>query len=227
MNMITLKELQNPETEQALLERYGGIGLDKQSSLADVIGDNNWNVDILKGEISFGSNLTFPIQVLGTFSHSSKTWLWGWANKQSNLPDSILEQSLQLKEYGEKHAIDLLQNESFDATINDAHLIGLIASGLFKTSAYYVGDYGSGAIVVTINGEMIDQSPSIDKARISTIFPQLISIFPMDHKNAFICYLAEKGYSLTVNENTVVAIKGEEKMTGTFDEQSRLTSLQA
>ena len=53
-------------TEQQLIERFGGIAFDKQYDFATVIGNNNWNIDMTKEEISFGANLDFPMQVLGT-----------------------------------------------------------------------------------------------------------------------------------------------------------------
>ena len=41
------------KNEQELLEKYACIALEKQSDFAEVIGDNNWNVDMGKGEISW------------------------------------------------------------------------------------------------------------------------------------------------------------------------------
>ncbi len=96
----TQKREQIPyKTEYELLERYGAIALDKQMNLGEVIGGNNWNIDINAGEISFGTNLIFPIQVLGTFSHSSETWLWSWANTKSGFPENTIQQAQQLRKY--------------------------------------------------------------------------------------------------------------------------------
>src|SRR5689334_4676399 len=83
-------------SEQELMERYGAISLEKQLDFGELIGNNSWTVDMKKGEISFGPNLDFPIQVLGTFSHSAETWLWAWANTQAGLPENLLQHALQL-----------------------------------------------------------------------------------------------------------------------------------
>ncbi|MCL2310531.1 MAG: hypothetical protein FWC42_09760 [Proteobacteria bacterium] len=215
-------------TKQSLLERFGGIALDKQSNLAEIIGDRNWSADTEKGEIRFGDDLAFPMQVLGTFSHSSETWLWAWANPQAAFSQHVLTQANDLKKYGDELSIDFLTTEKFDATMNDAHIIGMIASGFFKTSCYYVGDFGDGAVVVTIRDKAIDNIPSIDKARIPATFSRLISHFEMNHKNAFICYLKEKDFVVEADGgNTVTGIKGKDKITATFDELSRLTNLKA
>lgn len=213
------------KTEQELLERYGGIAFDKQIDFGEVIGDNNWNVDIGQGIISFGENLTFPMQVLGTFSHSSETWLWAWANAQSNLPENIIRQSLQLKKYGEDNGIELLSLNTFDSSMEDLHLIGMTASGMFEASGYYIADYGQGAMVVTVKSDLIDQAKSDDHLRIFTAFPQLISQLEMNHKNALKNYLTIKGYQVTETENSVQGTLNGNSVTGEFDDLSRLVNL--
>ncbi|TPG66546.1 DUF6882 domain-containing protein [Hymenobacter nivis] len=213
------------QTEQELLERYAALAFDRQTDLHEVIGDNDWNADMTAGTISFGPGLVFPVQVLGTFSHASETWLWAWANAQSNLPPRLLGQAQQLREYGEQHGIEMLTAPDFDATMQDLHVIGSIASGMCGASAYYLANYGQGTMVVTIKSEQIDQVPKIDFARISTVFPQVISVFELRHRPAFIHYLTQKGYSTTETADTVSAAVDSGTLTATFDDLGRLSSL--
>lgn len=212
-------------TEQELIERFGGIAFDKQYDFATVIGNNNWNIDMTKEEISFGPNLDFPIQVLGTFSHSSETWLWAWANTKSGLSEHIMQQALQLKKYGEDQEIDLFSNSSFDFSKDELHRIGLIASGMFDASAYYIADYGQGAMLVTIKSDLVDRQRQDDHLRILSVFPQVISQFEMNHKIALQWYLEEKGYKISEQGAQLIATKGGETITAEFDELSRLTNL--
>jgi hypothetical protein len=213
------------QTEQELLERYAALAYDKQSDLYEVIGDNDWNVDLDAGTISFGPQLIFPVQVLGTFSHSSETWLWAWANAQQNLPELLLSQARQLQAYGEQHDIELLTVSTFDATKLDLHSIGAIASGMFGASAYYLADYGAGIMVLTVKSDVIDQVPSNDFARISQVFPQVISVFEFRHRPAFIHYLTQKGYEVTETADSVSAALRPGALTATFDNLGRLTNL--
>ena len=213
------------KTEQELIERFGGNSFDKQIDLSELIGDNNWNVDMTKGEISFGQNIVFPIQVLGTFSHSSETWLWAWANTKSGLSESLTKQAQQLKKYGEENEIDLLRNSEFDASKDDLHLIGLIASGMFNSSGYYIADYGQGAMVVTIKSDKVDKSRKDNHHRILKVFPQLISQFEMNHNFALTNYLTDKGYNISENGTKLSATKNGQTITAEFDELSRLTKL--
>jgi hypothetical protein len=219
------QKLSSCKTEQELIEHYGAIAFEKQLDFGEVIGNNNWNVDMTQGTISFGQNLTFPMQVLGTISHSSQTWLWAWANTKSGLPESIIQQSLQLKKYGEDYEIDLLRNDTFEFSKDDLHLIGSIASGMFNSSGYYIADYGQGAMVVTIKSDLVDKARKENHHRILTVFPQLISQFELDHKNALKNYLIAKDYSITENDNTLIGTKNGNIITGQFDELSRMTNL--
>lgn len=218
-------EVPSFKSEQELLEYYGGIAIEKQVDFEEVIGDNNWEVDMTQEVITFGQELTFPIQVLGTFSYSSQSWLWAWANTASGLSEHIIQQSLQLKKYGEKNAIELFKNDTFDLSIDKLHLIGIVASGMFNSSSYYVADYGQGAMVVTIKSETIDKQRTQEPYKVLTTFPQLISQFELNHKNAFKSYLIMKGYKLIEDENSVIATQNGNTIVGQFDDLSRLINL--
>ncbi|MCP2025882.1 hypothetical protein L1276_001022 [Flavobacterium sp. HSC-32F16] len=207
------------------LEKFGAYTLDKQHNLYNVIGENSWNVDLNKQEIYFGDTLTFPIQVLGSFSHSSETWLWIWENK-SGYSESLMEQALALKKYGEENNIDLLKTGQFDAYQSDLHLFGMLASEVFNSSAYYLANYGQGTMVLTIKSDLIDNQESYDNIRVSTVFPEFISLFEINnHKNALVNYLLLKGYKLFENKNELIAEKNEKKITATFNENNLLTGL--
>lgn len=212
-------------TEEELLERYAGIALEKQMDLGEVIGENNWNVDVTKGIISFGPELVFPMQIMGTIAHAAQSWLWAWANTQSGLPQNIMAQAVQLKKYGEENGIDLLASSSFGFTREELHIIGMIAAGMFGSSGYYIADYGQGAMVVTIQSDIVDQARNDTHQRILTVFPQLISQFDMNHKNALKHYLQAKGYTVSETDNTLKGVKGEDLIEAQFDAGDRLAEL--
>ena len=54
-------------TEQQLIEKYGGTVLHKQLDFGDLIGENNWNINIEDQEISFGDDLVFSNSGIGYF----------------------------------------------------------------------------------------------------------------------------------------------------------------
>ncbi|WP_139361883.1 DUF6882 domain-containing protein [Hymenobacter sp. CRA2] len=210
---------------QELLERYSAIAYDKQNDLFEVIGENDWSFDMAAGTISFGPALVFPVQILGTFSHSSESWLWAWANTQSGIPKQLLEQALQLKAYGEQQEIDLLKHDAVDAEEDDLHLIGAIASGMFDASGYYLADYGQGVMLITVKSPLIDQHRKHDVARLLHAFPEAISFYEMHHRPAFISYATLKGYTVAEQADTVTATGAGGSLTATFDDLGRLSNL--
>ncbi|MGI4865341.1 MAG: DUF6882 domain-containing protein [Janthinobacterium lividum] len=212
-------------TEQELLERYAALAYDRQTDLYEVIGDSAWNADMDAGTISFGPERVFPLQALGTFSHASETWRWAWVAAEADWPARLLGQATQLRAYGEQHGIELLTVGEFDATPQDLHAIGAIASGMFGASGYYLANYGQGTLVLTLKSVQIDQLPKNDFARIPTVFSQVISAFELHHRPAFLHYLAQKGYPATETTDTVSAAVGAGTLTATFDDLGRLNSL--
>jgi hypothetical protein len=86
-----------------LPSQYAFSSLGKQVSISDIVGDNDWNFDLATGLLSFGDQYIWQTQLLGTVSDDASTWLWAWANTESNIPTHLLVASLALKAYGELH----------------------------------------------------------------------------------------------------------------------------
>lgn len=78
-----------------------------------VTRNKRYKIDINKGIISFGLK-KFKIQVLGTESDESNTWLWGWAN--DIFPDSSLKAAKEIKERGKELGLKALYSEQFELT---------------------------------------------------------------------------------------------------------------
>lgn len=209
----------------ALLEKYAGIAFEKQFSLSEIIGENDWNVDLNTGLLSFGSELSFPMQIIGTYSFESSTWLWGWANEASNIPENLLQEAKALKQLGEEHNIEFLTMPQYKIESVDVHALGFIASGKFGSSAYYAGNYGNGIILMTLKSQLVDEVEYNEQARILSIFPQLISTFSINHKRALKNYLEAKGYIISEKGNIIEGQKENNILKADFDEMDRLINL--
>lgn len=212
-------------TLQELFEQFAGSSFEKQFTFAEVIGNNNWSVDMIQGLIKFGDALVFPLQVLGTFSHASQTWLWGWANTESGIPEGLLLQANMLKQLGETHAIPELRDSQFEAQSTDLHTLGCVASGMFNNSAYYLADYRGGVLLAAVPDVGIEVDQSMDHHRVLVVFPQLITHFELNHRRALQHYLEAKGYAVTQTENGITATREDRNITADFDEHGLLMSL--
>ncbi len=209
---------------QELIEQNAGLSFEKQLIFGDVIGSNAWDLDMQNGTIMFGP-LDFPIQIIGSLAFNNSSWMWGWANAQSGMPENLLSQSNQLKRLGENKNIQELVAGHFTVEGGFEHKIGMAACGIFNSKSYYCANYGQGTLVVTIDDDRI---PGIDKNRIEnvlTTFPQLISAIDLDHRNTFQNYLIDRDFELSISEYKIEGLRNGKILTGEFDEQGRLKSL--
>lgn len=207
-----------------LIEKLGAVNLDKQHSLAELIGSSDWSIDLDTKMISYANGIEFPIQIIGTYSFSSETWLWAWANEASNIPEELLLNANILQQYGIENNIEILFVPELPADTTDVHAIGMIASGLTNSSAYYAANFGEGIILVTIKSPQIDLVEFNEQARILTVFPDLISTFELIHSEALKSYLKARNYNIEENNNELIANKGNNIITATFDNDGRMTN---
>ncbi len=221
---FTKVEKSDFENFQDLIEQNAGLSFEKQMIFEDVIGSSAWELDMGKGKIIFGA-LEFPIQIIGSLAFNNNSWMWGWANTQSGMPENLLKQSNQLKEIGENKNIQKLIDGHYNVDEGFEHKVGMLACGLFKAKSYYCANYGQGTLVVTIDDNKI---PKVDKNRLEKImtnFPQLISGTDLNHKNAFLNYLIDRDFELSISENKIEGLRNNKIVVAEFDELDRLKSL--
>jgi len=228
MNQTAFQKYEKQETIyfDLLVEQHAGLSFEKQLRFGELIGDHAWKLDMTAGTIVFGE-LVFPIQIIGSFSFQDHSWMCGWANTQSGIPENLLQQSYKLKELGEEEEIEVLNSGHFQVEEDFVHQIGLFACGFFETKSYYCANYGQGILVVTIDSPAI---PAIDKSRLEgilTTFPQLISSMELDPRNTFFNYLIDRECLLKVSNEQIEGLKGETIIKAGFDELNRLTVLES
>ncbi len=209
---------------EELLEQHAGLSFEKQMIFGDVIGSNSWELDMGRGIISFGS-LEFPIQIIGSLAFNDNSWMWGWANSQSGMPENLLIHSNQLKKIGQDKNIKELKEGHFIVEEGFEHKIGMLACGLFNSKSYYCANYGQGTLVVIIDDNKIPEVDKTKQEKVLTIFPQLISGIDLNHKNAFLNYLIDREFKLNISENKIEGLRDGKVIVAEFDQQSRLISL--
>ena len=217
------EEMQN--NFQELFEKYAGISSEKQENILELIGDKAWNADMIEGTLTFDEDLIFPAQILGSVSHIDNTWLWIWANKNAEYSEKIAILANNLKEYGNQYSISELSSPSFDVLENDSHKLATIAVGLYDYSFYYIADYGNGAAIFAVNSSEINKNMKANPENILKIFPKLISIFEMNHRNAFRHYLLAKDFSISEEDKNISGKHENFYLKAEFDELDRLIKL--
>lgn len=200
----------------------------RQLHLSRLTGLSGWHFDLPTGMLSFGERHRWRTQLLGTESGACNSWLWAWANTESNIPAHLLVASLALRAYGEQHSIPELTTPQLPLDQVDGHTLALLASGICEANAYYRCPYEGGALFVLIMDENFPKCTDPPLQRIATVFPQAIASLDIpDHKLALAGYLDHYGLSHEQDgDKLVVKESGEPVLTATFDELNRLTNLE-
>lgn len=203
--------------------------LDKQLYLAELVGEEDWYLDLATGVLSFGDRFAWHAQLLGTEAEETQTWLWAWANEASNVPPSLLQAALQMKAVGEEQQIPELTTPMFSLDGIDGHFLAMIASGVCQANAYYRCPYDGGAAFLLIQDENFPEYNESPLQRIASVFPQAIATIDIpNHKLAFGGYLEHYGLVGEVEGDTlIVKDNSEAVLTAAFDDQDRLTKLDA
>nr|BFE63096.1 hypothetical protein GCM10020063_076220 [Dactylosporangium thailandense] len=168
-------------TFEQLFAQHVATGMARQLALADLIGERDWQLDLSTGQATFGTDLRYDIQLLGTESHSDETWLWAWANEASNLPPDLLRLCAWLREYGAEEQVAEFLTPGFPLAQADGHRLALVAGSL-TGRPYYRGPYDGGAVFFHLEGTPAQLSAPVRPERALTVLQQVISAFPLDHR---------------------------------------------
>lgn len=206
-------------------ERCALLAIEKQDKLSRLIGEHVWELDLDAGTIRFDDR-TFPFQVLGTESDNTLTFLWAWANEQTEIPEKLLASSLKLREWGRQEGIREFTAPSVDVDRADGHMLAMISSVIANMSCYYRAPYEGGAVYLLISAPEIDAQPPFGTAGFISRLTTLAASYDLNHRNAVTAYFKAKNLPV-VDKGPVVAAQLEtgEPVTAEFDEAGRRLSI--
>jgi len=208
------------------LEQYALISLEKRMKLTTMIGEHTSELDLDSGTIIFNNGLAFPFQVLGTESDNTLSWLWGWAEEQTEIPGDLLASSLLLKDWGKREGIEEFITPSVDINKADGHAFSLISTEIIHASCYYRSPYEGGAVFILIFGRDIDRQPPFDLDGLTREFLDLTLQYELNHRSALVSYL--RGNNLPFTEKGPF-VSGKlatgETLTAEFDEMGHLKTM--
>lgn len=207
----------------------------RQLVFLEFLSGRSWFIDTTEMIVKFGDDLTYPIQLLGTASDISQTWLWAWANDASGFPPAILEKVNSIKNHGTQHDIeDFTEPQIPLQETNDAHRIAMVCSELVGGVPYYRGPYPNGAVFF-----LVLDTPSMNE-RVSTVsLPRIITTTftgtnVSNHRTAVSVFLRSQGYELNDTEGEAVDVVGDfvvkatradDYVEATFDERNGLVEI--
>jgi len=123
--------------------------LQNEFALAD---HERWDIDQDTGQLVFSDGgiptVVATIQFAGSYSTTSRTWLWGWANP--SVRTALVEKLAAVRDYGERYDLAPLVEAKWDATEADGWDMVAVASYLLKTKGVYRPPAGSAIAFVVI-----------------------------------------------------------------------------
>ena len=225
-------------TMRELFEENVGLAMSRQRDLAEKIGSWDWGLEMgtgtmtftKKGFLGFGTKrIVTSVQVLGSESEISQTWLWAWANTQSDIPAELLRACESLRARGQREGIAECTEPQLSLDPWDGHRIAMIASGLTPGCAgYYRGPYDGGAIFVLLTGPELVTPVEMPALRFSTLYPEILMQAEItDHRRAARGFA--RGLGLTVTEERAdrwAVTDGRSTLSLDFDEHGRFAGMQ-
>jgi len=214
---------------EELFDEHGALSFEKQLRLADLVGESNWRFDMDAGLLSFDT-FNSSVQLLGTVSEYSQTWLWAWANAESNIPGRLLRSSEELRAAGRRlNVAELIEAEFSVDAFQNGHRIAMVAVGILGATAYYRGPYEGGALFMLIPELPIGSRDARQtNLQVTSDFTSFISAHECHHRTAFESYLRQKGYRFqTLSARRVVAnYPHEPPIDAVFDSEGRLAKFE-
>lgn len=114
------------------------------SSISDEYGIGHyerWDFDQETSEIVFSESnnkkLIAKVSFIGSYSANSESWMWGWGN-DSLLPHLTQEIS-KVRQFGEKHDIELLTDRTWSATEEAGWAMAAVALNVIGGKGVYRG----------------------------------------------------------------------------------------
>ncbi|MCL2116099.1 MAG: hypothetical protein FWH29_07750 [Methanobrevibacter sp.] len=217
-------KIEDSDSFQTIFAKYGAMALDNQENLSEFIGDQVGKLDINNGTISFGDDLTFPAQIIGTLATETNKWHWAWDNEDIGFPEDIIQEAIKVKEFGEKHNIEQFTKNILSADLVEAHRIAMTVSGIFNDDAYYLVDFDDIIFFVTIKSNEIPKDETIE--RFINVFNNFQKEFKVKSRLAFKSYTKLRGYEYKERDEFSVAKFGQSRVIVGFSERGNVTHIQ-
>lgn len=210
-----------------LLNRYAMIGFERQLAIIDRLGDDpEWSLSPKEGRATF-DGAPYSLQLLGTRSAETNTWLWAWANEAADVPSKALEAVRKVRNVGRKRSIGELAVESLplDNFDFDAHTLALIATSVADLPAYFRFPYEGGALFAALEVPDFSLGPA-RIPRIARVIAEATSRFDIDHRTALTAYVEARGGRVTGDRRAPRAVWPDgQALNVEFDENDQLTQL--
>lgn len=198
--------------------------ISRQNKMGElVVGDNNWSYDIRNRQLAFGGN-RFSAGILGTENEREHTWLWAWANTESNLPELAAAPSRRarralagVQEFSEGKF--MLEDE-----LHTAHNLAMVSCAVNdKPVCYYRCPYDGGAMFVQPEGLPVEVFAPVSQTDLMRTFLEVIGALYCDHRLLAAGFLYMNGNEFIEEEDSITAQIDGRRLKFTFEKVGELS----
>ncbi|MBC8134812.1 MAG: hypothetical protein H8F28_02875 [Fibrella sp.] len=210
------------------LENYIFAQIENQFRLYEVLPEGfAWHIDMTEELLTFYDPATekialkCPFQLVGSKATAPQTFLWAWANTESNLPAAVLEHVRKLKSVAETEGKGepFTSDQAFALPYDEFGMeMSVLCAGVGGGFCTYACGYDGGVLYTVV--ETVPQAKALPPDPLRTIraITTGISAVSFDHKEAVRAYLGEP------SADGVYAKAG---IKVAFDEQGRIGEMSA
>jgi hypothetical protein len=195
----------------------------RQVAFEGAVGDDDWTLDQETGLLVIGDTLKLPIQILGSYSAGSRTWLWAWANP--SVDDALVEKSRELLEFGRTHDVPEFLEAEFSLGKNDeSDVVAMVSSDVLGGSAYYPAAHSGGRLFMLPDipsDLMTPRTPSV----IEMISAVTVGSPYGQSRDSVVRFLSELGMRWDERDGMLRLSDSQSSGTIAFDELGRLANL--
>ncbi len=195
---------------RSLVDAHAVRAMEQQLHFADVVEEHAFGADLDAGTISFGDELSYRCELIGTESPESGTWMWAWANP-AGFGEHITASTRALRAHGEEQDIAALTRG--EVPLDDevsGHQMAAVAVGYAQSPAYYAAPMGGDArAYLLVDGAGLEL-PAPEVARlVSTLTLLLDDGGVHDWPEALERYAGRRGL-IVAREDGAIRLEGHE-----------------
>lgn len=191
--------INTPQDFSGPFQKFGATvaaaAIQQQDLFNATLGPSDRWADLRTRTLTGADGVLEGVSLLGSYSHVTRTWLWGWANPSFAQTDPAIAPTLRIRDFGTQYGIDeFITGEpdlsGFPAPHQAATTLAIAAGvvlgghGIWSTA---IND-GQGAVYLHIDDKRLPIA-SFDPIATPRLLMAAVSAFPADHRRVVRGYL--------------------------------------
>ncbi len=195
------------------------VGRARARMLEEIREGKPWNVALDRGELTIGG-AAYQVQILGTYSEQSNTFLWAWANPGSAGWTPSLTVANALRTRAEEPGQAVYAEPKVAADWVNPRELALVAGEVSGGHPVFVGGYDGGAAFLLVTSLRLDFK-KLELTYLPGIVLDLPSLTVADPRLCTFSFLERLGFEVDETESSLVATRADGRVRVDYDDQGR------